>query len=181
MNRCLFCEQETNHSPDPPYAKDVKTFNEPSNPNNGTADSIGSIDKKPINAINQNENQLSSNSDEKPVKNINDVFRDVDERKIQSNTKDIEEDSDNILQSKRNVSIAKSTSTQSTPFEMESTTGAPITATTTLMTSSTPTSTPSPAPVTKPINNLSVDDTAENLQKELLARRRRRRRHHLRK
>lgn len=112
------------------------------------------------------------NTNEKPVKNYNDVFRDFDEKKIQSNTKDIEEKSDNILQSRQNFTDA--TTTIKSPIETASTES---TTTTELITKI-------PSITTlKPLNNfnLASDDTAENMQRELLARRRRRRRHRQRK
>lgn len=46
--------------------------------------------------------------EDKPSKNVTDVFRDIDEKKIQSNTKDIEDESGNILQTRR-VQIATTT------------------------------------------------------------------------
>lgn len=62
--------------------------------------------------------------DEKPVKNLSDVFRDIDAKKIQSNTKDIEDESTNILQSRRNIQIdSNSTPTSTTTIKaIESTT-----------------------------------------------------------
>lgn len=60
--------------------------------------------------MNQSNDQLM-NSSEKPAKNLSNVFRDIDEKKIQSDAKDIEDDSHNILQLRRNRTM-QSTSHQ---------------------------------------------------------------------
>lgn len=50
------------------------------------------------------DNQISTpQPEEKPNKNITDVFRDIDEKRIQSDTKDIEDETGNILQLRRTV------------------------------------------------------------------------------
>lgn len=48
-------------------------------------------------SIESNVNEVEA----KVTKNVTEVFRDIDEKKIQSNTKDIEDESDNILQTRR--------------------------------------------------------------------------------
>lgn len=130
------------------------------------------------NLVNQtNGENHSIHIDEKPIKNINDVFHDVDEKKIQSNTKDIETEPGNILQLRRNFTTAIVTtaknSTETTQMVSTFTESDTFKTTTASIT---------------PLNNstnyfiaAAVDDTAENMQRELLARRRRRRRHRLRK
>lgn len=102
-----------------PYAKEsVKPYNGTINANNDTAlqSSVNeSIERKIVfDAVNNTnlESQTTTTTttatpttitDEKPVKNLSNVFRDIDAKKIQSNAKDIEDESTNILQSRRNV------------------------------------------------------------------------------
>lgn len=50
----------------------------------------------------------ATEAEDKPSKNVTEVFRHIDEKKIQSDTKDIEDESGNILQTRR-VQIATST------------------------------------------------------------------------
>lgn len=100
-----------------PYGKEsTKPFNGTINANNDTAlqSSVNeSIERKigsdAVNNMNL-ESQTTITADEKPVKNLTNVFRDIDAKKIQSNTKDIEDESTNILQSRRNTQTDSSTS-----------------------------------------------------------------------
>lgn len=57
-------------------------------------------------SIDNIENVTIASVEAKPVKNVSAVFRHIDERKIQSDTKDIEDESgNNILQTRRVVTI----------------------------------------------------------------------------
>lgn len=58
---------------------------------------------------NSSERRTTASAEEKPEKNITDVFRHIDEKKIQSDTKDIQEESENILQTRRASLITTST------------------------------------------------------------------------
>lgn len=72
-----------------------------------------SIERKiAVDAVNKtNLDSHATITDEKPVKNLSNVFRDIDAKKIQSNAKDIEDESTNILQSRRNTQTDLNTST----------------------------------------------------------------------
>lgn len=63
------------------------------------------------------ENMTVPAVDQKPIKNISTVFRNIDERKIQSDTKDIEDESgNNILQARRVVTASPIPTTTPTRF-----------------------------------------------------------------
>lgn len=67
--------------------------------NNSSAEVRENADKKE-NRTEPTENRVDGAGD-KPDKNVTEVFRHIDEKKIQSNTKDIEDESGNILQTRR--------------------------------------------------------------------------------
>lgn len=73
------------------------------NPNT-VADPIVTTQANPTNGV-----------DEKPEKNISEVFRDIDEKKIQSNAKDIEDESKNILKTRQNTVTVTTTTTRKVP------------------------------------------------------------------
>lgn len=102
-----------------PYAKEsTKSVNETSQAyKNATlfhSSANESIERTSA-ANNTNGGNQATIIDEKPVKNHSEVFRGIDAKKIQSNTKDIEDGSTNILQSRRNTHIDSTTTTTSTP------------------------------------------------------------------
>lgn len=73
---------------------------ESSEPNATAAGKIPNATNEVSQAI--NENVTVQPIGEKPAKNVSAVFRNIDERKIQSDTKDIEDESgNNILQARR--------------------------------------------------------------------------------
>lgn len=81
--------------------------------NNATAEARRNIE---ITDKNENRTESVDNSaiqvENKPNKNVTEVFRHIDEKKIQSNTKDIEDESENILQTRR-VQIVTTTTAPS--------------------------------------------------------------------
>lgn len=113
-----------------PYAKEsTKSFNASISANNATtlqSNANESIERKIGYVVNKtNASSQATITDEKPVKNLSNVFRDIDAKKIQSNAKDIEDESTNILQSRRSTVNNSGTS-------------ATITTTTTTTSTSTP-------------------------------------------
>lgn len=108
---------KSNSLPDPVTIQSNKSVGE----NNATAQASGYVD---ITARNENRTQpIESRVDAveiKPSKSVTDVFRHIDEKKIQSNTKDIEDESGNILQTRRvqivTTTIAPSRSTLPNTF-----------------------------------------------------------------
>lgn len=108
-----------------PYAKEsIKSVNETTQANkNATlhqSSANESIDRTTA-ANNTNGGNQATIIDEKPVKNHSEVFRGIDAKKIQSNTKDIEDGSTNILQSRRNAYIDSTTTTTSTSSPISTT------------------------------------------------------------
>lgn len=101
--------------PNAPYAKEsTKSSNGTTRRNNETTlQSSANESIERTTAFDATKSQAPIN-DEKPVKNLSDVFRDIDAKKIQSNTKDIEDESTNILQSRRNIQIDSNTTPTST-------------------------------------------------------------------
>lgn len=187
-----------------PYAKEsIKTFGEHSNIGNNdtTIQSYAneSIERKiDYHAVNQTNNEnptiISSTAaeaagattisstltiaGEKLVKNQSNIFRDIDAKKIQSNAKDIEDESTNILQSKRIPSSSASLSSSSSSLLLSaSTSPKPITSTNQTLnpilpsvndaTTTEPTILP-PANQTENVANIKVDAVSQK---------RRRRRH----
>lgn len=97
-----------------PYAKESKLSNGTLNANTALESSANeSIEGKiVVDAIVNKTNlvgEATITSDEKRMKNLTNVFRDIDAKKIQSNAKDIEDESKNILQSRRNTQVELST------------------------------------------------------------------------
>lgn len=99
-------------------------------------------------ANNTNGGNQATIIDEKPVKNHSEVFRGIDAKKIQSNTKDIEDGSTNILQSRRNTHIDSTTTTTSTPPPPTTTTVAASEATTKS----------APHPISESVNDASTTE-----------------------
>lgn len=106
-----------------PYAKEsTKPFNDSLSANNDTtlhSNANESIERKigydsSAFAVNKtNADNQATITDEKPVKS--NVFRDIDDaKKIQSNAKDIEDESTNILQARRNIPTNSGTTTTTT-------------------------------------------------------------------
>lgn len=109
-------EQETNQLGNSDFLKESKPINtsnlrednklDESSESNATAvgkNANATDEASPVNT----ENMAVSAVDQKPVKNVSAVFRNIDERKIQSDTKDIEDESgNNILQARRVVTAS---------------------------------------------------------------------------
>lgn len=91
-----------------PYAKQSPNGVAPSdrNSSNVTAGAEQANETVPSSS----ESRAALSGEEKPEKNVSDVFRHIDEKKIQSDTKDIQTESENILQTRRTV-LTTSTST----------------------------------------------------------------------
>lgn len=202
-----------------PYAKEsTKTFNESSSNNDTTTlqsyanESIErKIDNDGVNQTNiENPTIISSVAtaaaaaitttppplttiiDEKPAKNHSNVFRDIDAKKIQSDAKDIEDESTNILQSRRNTPNSSPSSSLSLPSSSSS--SSTTSSSSLLLLLSTP-STPTPISTNQTLNpiSLSVNDatTTEqtilpqanqtenvaNIKVDAVSQKRRRRRH----
>lgn len=204
-----------------PYAKEsTKTFNESSNTSNNDTTTLQSyanesierkIDNDGVNQTNiENPTIISSVAtaaaaaitttppplttiiDEKPAKNHSNVFRDIDAKKIQSDAKDIEDESTNILQSRRNTPNSGPSSSLSLPSSSSS--SSTTSSSSLLLLLSTP-STPTPISTNQTLNpiSLSVNDatTTEqtilpqanqtenvaNIKVDAVSQKRRRRRH----
>lgn len=135
---------------------------------------------------------LTTIIDEKPAKNHSNVFRDIDAKKIQSDAKDIEDESTNILQSRRNTPNSSPSSSLSLPSSSSS--SSTTSSSSLLLLLSTP-STPTPISTNQTLNpiSLSVNDatTTEqtilpqanqtenvaNIKVDAVSQKRRRRRH----
>lgn len=136
------------------YAKEsIKSVNETSQANkNATllhSSANESIDRTTV-ANNTNGGNQATIIDEKPVKNHSEVFRGIDAKKIQSNTKDIEDGSTNILQSRRNTYIDSTTTTTTS-------TSTPPPITTTIAASETTTKSAA-HPISESVNDASTTE-----------------------
>lgn len=184
-----------------PYAKEsIKTFNESSNIGNNdtTIQSYAneSIERKiGYDAVNQTNNENPSiiastaapttissaltNTGEKLVKNQSNIFRDIDAKKIQSNAKDIEDESTNILQSKRNPSMSASSSSSSSLLlsAAGATTPKPITSTNQTLNPILPSVNDATTTEQTILPQANQTENVANIEVDAVSRKRRRRRH----
>lgn len=90
-------QAKSNRLSDPVMIQSNTSVVENNNATNLVSEQLEITDKNCTDQIENKENE----AEEKPSKNVTEVFRDIDEKKIQSNTKDIEDESGNILHTRR--------------------------------------------------------------------------------